>query len=197
MRKEQAYPSDWIKATADSKIGIPGLPESFVGTIWGDITTHKWDDGRTQRVVRFKEIPELKLGLNMTNWDTIAKIADQPDDEDWAGTVIELFVVPEKASDSGHAIRIKKPSAATVKAFGPERAEKVMGAIVSFKGRIEDLREFLVFRGVHPVSLASGPVEKWPEGWAAAINFYLKDPAGAMLEVSSGKTEIDEDSIPF
>src|SRR5687767_4409377 len=91
MRRQEAYPSGWIKASTHllGPDGKPGAP--MVLTITG-IDGHKFNDGRYQRVLRFAEREE-RLGLNQGNWDSIAAFTGKGDDEQWIGERIELFAV--------------------------------------------------------------------------------------------------------
>lgn len=106
MRKSEVY-SKFIKADA-LKDG-DGYT-SLVLTIDGKPRTHEFDDGTKQRCIGFLE-DERELGLNVTNWDAIAAITGMDDDEQWAGTQIELYVDPKIkfGSRTVAGIRIRKP----------------------------------------------------------------------------------------
>lgn len=81
-----------------------------------DVSTSTFADGDEQRVLTFEE-DDRKLGLNATNWDRIAKITGQDDDDQWPGTQIVLYVQELDKPFNGHthAIRVRAPSAAAKK----------------------------------------------------------------------------------
>lgn len=123
------YPSDFIKATKGGFIDMPELPEeceAVILTISGKLKTKEFDDGKSQRIASFRET-EMTLGLNKTNWNKIAELTGEEDDDDWDGYEIELCVIPEEKSKTGHAIRIRKPRANTFRIKGPKKSKAGKG----------------------------------------------------------------------
>jgi hypothetical protein len=197
-RREQVVTSDWIKATSDGLINVEGSPETMVVTISNDkITTHAFDDGRKQRVLKFLETGEKKFGANTTNWDSIAAISGQPDDDDWKGTRIELIVVPEPKSPTGHAIRVRKPKATASPArsgvLGAAVAEKLAAALTAKYKSTDDLRAYLRLVGVDPIATADQDPTLWPIAWVSDIQNFTRDPELAMKAAKA----VAADDIPF
>lgn len=86
MKAHEAFPSKYIK-TED----LEG--KTLNVTIERVITeTIKKDDGSTEekRIVYFKGA-QRGMVLNQTNWNAIADISGQQDDDDWPGTKIMLY----------------------------------------------------------------------------------------------------------
>lgn len=81
-------------------------------TIKGKPETKEFDDGKSQRVISFRE-DERKLGLNKTNWNMIARISGKDDDDEWDGVRVVLWVDEnvQFGGDIVPAIRIRRPSA--------------------------------------------------------------------------------------
>lgn len=86
MKKSEIYTSNFLKAATLIDRG----QRSMTLTIKG-ISTHAFDDGKKQRVLSFEEIDEA-LGLNPTNWDTIASLLGKDDDDHWIGDKITIYV---------------------------------------------------------------------------------------------------------
>lgn len=112
MRKSEVFPSKYLKADCLSQGN--GKYGTIVLTIAGVATSEPFDDGKVQRVLSFKE-DGRELGLNATNWDTIAYITGKDDDEEWTGAKIELFVDPmvRFAGKLVPAIRVRAPQGVT------------------------------------------------------------------------------------
>lgn len=109
MKKSDTYTSGFLKSEA---LQTPSGAYTVLDlTISQKIRTHNFEDGSDQRVLGFRE-DERELGLNSTNWDSIAEISGQLDDERWEGTRIQLYV-DENVRFRGKicpAIRIRRPS---------------------------------------------------------------------------------------
>lgn len=105
MKKSETY-SAFLKAEALDRGG--GNYKSMVVTIT-DVSSHEFEDGKKQRVLAFAEVGQ-KLGLNITNWDSIATITGKDDDDDWVGCKVELYVEPNVTFGNKKipAIRIRK-----------------------------------------------------------------------------------------
>lgn len=107
-RKSDTYKSNYLKA--DQLKQSDGSYEELTLTI-AEVTSGEFDDGTKQRILSF-EGDERQLGLNVTNWDTIALITGKDDDDDWVGSKIVLYV-DETVKYKGKpcpAIRIKRPA---------------------------------------------------------------------------------------
>ena len=121
--KDDLFPSNWIKAEqvadADQVVTIVG------------IKSEKTKEGRTQRVLSFKEFPGKFLGLNKTNWNTIAKVTGEPDDDNWIGRRITLFATEVQSPTGemvlGIRVRTRAPAAATAKKAQAAPAEELDG----------------------------------------------------------------------
>lgn len=109
MKKNELFGGMTLKA--DDLRDDKGKPAAWVLTISGLSTTRfKEKDGepeKEKRIAHFSEI-DLTLVLNKTNWETIEKITEKDDDEEWVGHKIELY--PTKVQfgpDMVDAIRIR------------------------------------------------------------------------------------------
>lgn len=87
MRSEDRFPSTFLKA--DSLTNDKGQSIAKRVTITGveDVT---FPDGKSGVALTFKET-DKKLTLNKTNWNAVAKITGEPDDENWPGKKIEIY----------------------------------------------------------------------------------------------------------
>lgn len=104
MKRSDIYESNWIKS---QDMLDQGLDHGLNLTI-SAIETNTMDDGREQRVLSFKE-SDKRLGLNATNWDSIAAITGEDDDDNWIGTCINVY--PHKLDrpymGKTHGIRVR------------------------------------------------------------------------------------------
>lgn len=202
-RRSDIYGGEWIKATQNGNIdagsNLPRDDDRMVLTIKGKATTHEWDDGRKQAVLAFEET-DMRLGLNATNWDAIAAMTGEEDDANWGGTVVELFVVPEPKSKTGHAIRVRKPKNAkpapasngeTVKVLGDAGASKLINRLAGVEMGLNDLRYFLSSK--YGAAVDQAPAA-WPVAWGTAIAAWLDKPVKAP---GDGYKPLEEDDIPF
>ena len=101
--------SAFIKADA---LRLPsGQYGTLTLTIKGKPETSTFDDGQKQRVLSFHE-DERQLGLNVTNWNSVAEITGKDDDDYWDGARIELYVDPNVQFGPKRvaAIRIRRPA---------------------------------------------------------------------------------------
>lgn len=108
MRKADVFPSKYLKAEGLALGG--GRYGTLTLTIESVSTSEPFDDGKVQRVLHFKE-DGRELGLNATNWDTIAYITGKDDDDHWGGSKIELYVDPHVRFGGKivPAIRVRAP----------------------------------------------------------------------------------------
>lgn len=189
-RLSETYGGNFLKANANGAIDIPGNPESLIGTITKIETTtfksrdkNKEDD--KQRALTFREHGDWRLGLNVTNWKAIARFTGKDDDDEWIGVRIEMFVVPEDASKTGHAIRVRKPSVlpatapieTVLGASGQARLESKIGdlAVKYPEVTVDQLRVYLT--GKHPdkeAVIADMPA-LWPSSLANEIAQWIAD----------------------
>lgn len=206
-RRGDTYGGNFIKATQSGNIEAgPDMPrddDRMLLTIKGRPETTEFDDGKKQRVISFVEC-EMRLGLNATNWDAIATMTGQEDDDLWGGTVIELFVIPESKSSTGHAIRVRKPKAgkapaaaapapaATVKVLGDAGAAKLLDRLAGVEMDMNDLRHFLTTKN-YGAAIDQAPAT-WPVAWGTAIAAWLAKPVKAPAD---GYKPIDDSEIPF
>jgi len=113
MKMGEVYKGAFLKAD-DLKLAS-GKYGTLTLTIAG-CRTGNFDDGSEQRVASFEE-DERELGLNKTNFQSIVDITGEDDDDNWAGTQIELYVDPNVLFKGKKipAIRVRAPQAATAK----------------------------------------------------------------------------------
>lgn len=113
MKMGDVYKGAFLKAddlkTAAGKYG------TLLLTIAG-CRTGNFDDGTEQRVAGFEE-DDRELGLNKTNFAAIVEITGEEDDDNWAGTQIELYVDTNVLYKGKKvpAIRVRAPQAAAAK----------------------------------------------------------------------------------
>lgn len=193
MRKSQTYGGNFLKS--ESLETGNGQHKTMVLTLTGDIETTKFDDGKEQRVIGFKET-EQRLGLNATNWDSIAEISGKDDDEQWVGTVIEVYF-DKNVSFGGKkigGIRIRKPGGA-LENTPPPPATKVGAWAWWIRKRGNDTAKWLPewTKALGEVEAASGvakTVFAEPE-WQMLMS--MAEP----MPLPPGGVVIDEASIPF
>lgn len=93
MKREAVFPDRWLKA--DHLVNDKGQPTAVRLTIIGleDVT---YPDKSVGRAAIFKET-DKKLGLNVTNWGTLAQMSGQnpddpnADDEKFVGMKVEIY----------------------------------------------------------------------------------------------------------
>lgn len=88
MKATDVFPSNFLKA--ENLKNDAGKYGTMIVTV-KSIDTSEFDDGKKQRVLSFEETPQA-LGINKTNWNTIAEITGQDDDDNWIGACLELWV---------------------------------------------------------------------------------------------------------
>lgn len=192
---------EWLKATRNGRVNVPGEPKSLRATIKElDLVTHK--DGDEQRVLIFEGDDIPKLGLNQTNWKSIAAFSGKDDDDDWIGVEIEMFAVPEEMSKTGYAIRVREPEgAAPAKAapapksdaepeMGKAAAKKLADKLEAEGLTIRELRDYLKAIGKQAVIIACDP-PSWPKSWMINIKAFLDNPSAIPGQ------ELDLEDIPF
>lgn len=112
MRRDEIFPSSWLKA--EHLLNDDGKPIAKRVKITGIETGEVKDDSgntKKQRVLSFDKT-EKRLGLNLTNWNSLAKISgqdpDNADDEKFVGLEIEVYhaTVEFKGKPTG-AVRVR------------------------------------------------------------------------------------------
>ncbi len=106
MKRGETYTSGWLKAADMLEQGqANGLDLTIKA-----IKSATMDDGKQQRSISFQE-DERELGLNVTNWDTIADLTGKDDDDHWIGTVINAYPhkLDRQFNGATHGIRIRHP----------------------------------------------------------------------------------------
>lgn len=213
MKRTEIYGSGaFLKATREGTLALPNEPYEIVGTI-KELRTHTFDDDKQQRVIRFVEgkfdgdrfiggLPDL--GLNVTNWKAIEHFTGKDDDDDWVGTKIEMFVVPEPKSPSGHAVRVRKPRGQPAQAPTPQEpppkiclgevGAKRLAATLSGKSLdIAALRAYLHTKAIPHRGRIDQPPEQWPSDWGQEIKAWLENPT----TVEQPYVPINESDLPF
>jgi hypothetical protein len=94
MRKSEVFPSNWLKAEHLVKDG-KSLAKRVTITAIEDTSFKDGEHEKRQRAISFAE-SDKKLGLNPTNWNTLAVISGQdpegdPDDDLFVGLKVEVF----------------------------------------------------------------------------------------------------------
>lgn len=100
MKSHEAFPSNYLKA-ADLNGKRPIVTITHV--------TSEDLGGDTKRAVHFKGTDKILI-LNRTNWNTIAEVTGQDDDENWTGHQVVLYAT--KVDFQGKrtdAIRVEAP----------------------------------------------------------------------------------------
>lgn len=130
MRRIDIYTSGWMKAPDMLAAGqLHGLDLTIK-----EVTTSTMDNGEEQRTLAFVE-DERRMGLNATNWDSIAALTGKDDDDGWTGTVINVY--PHKLdrpyNGKTHGVRVQAPqgidpATARQKPAGPGGAESARKA---------------------------------------------------------------------
>jgi hypothetical protein len=82
MKAKDVFPSTWLAAD-DLGTARPTVTITRVG--WAEFS-----DGTKKRAVWF-EGKDKGLSLNVTNWNTIAELTGEDDDDRWIGKRIRLF----------------------------------------------------------------------------------------------------------
>ena len=195
----------FIKADAEGCIDIEGKPYEKVVTI---VKTHVHEfppekggeEGKKQIVLTFRELPEMELGLNITNARSIGKLAGTEDWEKWAGTVIELCVVPEEKSKTGHAIRIRKPRTApaagapgqapVITRLGPMAAKRLLDRCEAEKRDLALLRTHLAQRFPQFESALASDPAMWPVEIGKEVAVWFATPTKNPIGMT-------EEEIPF
>lgn len=104
MKRGETYSGGWLKA---QDLLDQGKNDGIVVTI-KSIRTSEMDDGKVQRAIAFNETDQ-ELGLNVTNWDAIAAITGEDDDDNWVGAKIVVYPhrLDRPFNGKTHGIRVK------------------------------------------------------------------------------------------
>ena len=169
-RRSERFSSGFLKAEEDMTIkGEKALTLTISQVTEEESTFNK---GKMQPVAHFEEVEE-RLGLNGTNWDSCMMISGEPDDANWGGTVVELYVekVRNPQGKVVPGIRIREPRGASpskTKAdkgelFG-EKSGATMVAFLKEHGRtVADMRHGLVTKHKADPDDIQGEPASWPE----------------------------------
>lgn len=130
MKRGETYSSGWLKS---QDMLDKGLTEGMDLTI-KSIRTSEMNDGGVQRVLAFNETDQ-ELGLNATNWDSLAELTGKDDDDLWLGFKFNAY--PHKLdrpfNGKTHGIRIRGNSARAASAGGNSTEDARKAAFVEFK----------------------------------------------------------------
>lgn len=138
MKAHEAFPSKYIK-TED----LEG--KTVAVTIERVITeTIKKDDGSTEekRIVYFRGA-HRGLVLNQTNWNAIADISGQEDDDNWAGCKIVLY--PTKTQFGAKVVPCIRIMGPTQNAAPPKAQIKTVLQGVPSENPVSDLDDEIPF----------------------------------------------------
>ena len=122
MKRGETYTSEWLKAGDMLEAG----QDAGLNLTIAKIATQTMDDGKQQRVLGFRET-EKHLGLNATNWDAIAAITGEDDDDRWVGKRINIYPhrLDRPYMGKTHGVRVRACSAAPAATSTPVTAEQV------------------------------------------------------------------------
>jgi len=189
----------FIKSDMDGRLDIDGKPYEKTCTI-DKIRIHQYppekgeSEGKRQITVVFRELPDMEFGCNVTNARAIAKLAGTEDYTRWVGTPIELFVVPEEKSKTGHAIRVRKPRYPSANGMAHHAAPPLWdisdGKSVVAAQTPEQVRKIINDSGMDPSAFKVKPAGAARELAKRADQYGF----GFAPVVGSGSTEGD---IPF
>lgn len=104
MKRGEIYSGGFLKA---SDLIDKGQADGIDVTIKA-VHTDTMDDGKQQRILSFHETDQ-QLGLNVTNWDSIAVIAGVDDDDHWVGLKIRVYPhrLDRPYNGKTHGIRVR------------------------------------------------------------------------------------------
>lgn len=196
----------FIRTNQDGCLDIDGKPYEFTGTI-SKTSVHTFPpekgetEGKKQIVVAFAKLPDMELGLNVTNARAIAKITGTEDFEEWPGATVEMFVVPEEKSKTGHAVRIRKPRNAPAAApqipagptFGGIAAARLTKRLTDEKRDLGKLRAHLKGKYPNYAKAIESDVQNWPADMGGDVGRWFASPEPSPI---GGGGMTDED-IPF
>lgn len=194
-RRGEIYSSGWIKA---SDLLDTGHPNGLDLTI-KNIRTSEMDDGKVQRTLSFEE-DDRELGLNVTNWDSLADLFKADDDDAWVGKVCNIH--PHKLdrpyNGKTHGVRVGAP-----RGIGPAKTASAPSAPAmplsqqdwNFKTAIDQIATV----GMTKEELIRHLKDNGHDAWVAAkctplVKQWISErqvpPAGP-------HKSIDDDNIPF
>lgn len=134
MKRGETYSSGYLKAPDMLDQGI--TEANGINLTIKSIVTQNMDDGNVQRVLSFTD-SDQKLGLNATNWDSIAAITGKDDDDLWIGTRINCY--PHKLDrpyqGKTHGVRVRAVAGGNAKpgAAPQDAAAARMAAFTALK----------------------------------------------------------------
>lgn len=173
MKKHETYGAgEWIKSDHFE------ADETRTGTI-ESVGTHTFEDGQAQRYLSFSDL-DGQFGLNVTNWDMVAELSGQDDDDNWAGTQVEIYKTTTRfGAKTVPCLRIRKPANGTsngaaepapapssVPVLGKAGAEKLAAAAKEAGGTLKALADALDEAG--HADLDPENAAEWPRSVAPA-----------------------------
>ncbi|MEM9082798.1 MAG: hypothetical protein AAGB34_04315 [Planctomycetota bacterium] len=192
-RFEDRFSSGTIGKNEDcTGLNMPGSPKEAVLTIT-DVKMKGFEDGDEKPVLSFEET-DMDFIVNGTNWRTISEITGCPDDADWLGHQICLYLHKLDRPFQGHThgVRAKAapaqavaptaptrppvPQQGAVAPLGADGASRLLGRLGDSNSSVEELRTRLVEAGVDEMSIA-GELETWPRHHAQLIVNVLESLA--------------------
>lgn len=194
MRRNEVFRGSFLKAEGLHR--SDGRYDSLTLTIKGKPEDHEFDDGKTQRVIAFRE-DERKLGLNQTNWDSIAEISGKDDDDLWDGTRIVIWVDPKVKFGNKYvpAIRVRAPEGQPM----PDRSAPPPTASPALLNKAAAWNKILAECG-NDKAIATA---RFMSAFKAVSNgrsdnqFTEKDWADVVAWKHGADMPLDESSIPF
>jgi hypothetical protein len=138
MKRNEAYPSNWLKADPDLLENGKPIEKTF--TIAG-VQGHQFDDGKSQRVLVFEET-DARLGLNVTNWESISKMSGLDDDDQWLGLHVTLFADWVRGpSGMCWAVRIRKVAAGQAPQTTDQGGGMVKTDVTNVQVHVKDIQK--------------------------------------------------------
>lgn len=207
------YGSDWLR---HSDIG-PNLGDEAVWTL-GEMGESTFNDGKKQVTASIPKMDGRRLGINVTNCETIEDLAGTEEYMDWGGTDITVFVTTckDQHQKTVRCIRIRPTSPtpqsspppattdngqpATAQVLGTVAAERLMNKINELAATnplasIASLRLYLeAHYPQHRDHMAKYAPEDWPAEVVGTIKTWLDNPT---VTTKVAKGELDDDEIPF
>lgn len=189
--RSQAIPSNWLKA--DPTMTVEGK-KSIVLTIAGVEDGESAFNKGPRRELSFEETHK-KMGLNATNWDAIAEITGQPDDDHWAGHRIELYVEKVRSPQGGTVpgLRVRAPSSSAAssapsqpspaadgptpgKKFPANQVDAIRKRLDEYNADVQMLRDGLVnWCDVPAMAVASEYLTDWDQSLTENIRKVLEE----------------------
>lgn len=189
-RRGEIYSSGWLKASDLLDTG----KETGLDLTIKAVRTSEMDDGKVQRTISFVE-DDRELGLNVTNWDSLAILFKKEDDEDWIGGVCNVHPhrLDRPYNGKTHGIRVGAP-----RGVGPARTTvaPATSAGMTFAAAVEAVGKVMMTRDGLVEHLKANGHSVWNSASCTPIVL------GLIKELSGPKTQdqhkpMNEEEIPF